>query len=290
MKTKPIIALLYDFDKTLCTTDMQNYSFIPGLGMQPDEFWKEVNEFTKANEMDGILAYQYMMLRKSKEKRRPVLRNEFVELGEDIDFFPGVLEWFDRINAYVEEKGAICEHYIISSGLKEVIEGTVIGDKFIRIFASEYFYDENGVACWPKTAVNYTAKTQYLFRINKGVLDINDNESLNRVTPEKERRVPFRNMIYLGDGLTDVPCMRLVRDNKGHSIAVYPPDAGEELRKTSNRLILDGRVDFATEADYREGGELDCLIKRVVDKILSDRALFELHKEQYDIAHDMIHN
>lgn len=289
MEQKPIIALLYDFDKTLCTTDMQNYSFIPELGMCPEEFWKEVNDFTVANHMDGILGYQYMMLRKSKEKRRPVLRNEFVKLGEDIHFFPGVPEWFARINAYVEQKGAVCEHYIISSGLKEVIEGTAIGDVFKMIYASEYYYDENGVACWPKTAVNYTAKTQYLFRINKGVLDINDNESLNRVTPEKERRVPFRNMIYLGDGLTDVPCMRLVRDNKGHSIAVYPPDADETLRRTSNQLILDGRVDFATEADYRDGEELDCLIKRVVDKILSDRALFELHKQQRDLAYEMIY-
>lgn len=289
MEMRPIIALLYDFDKTLCTTDMQNYSFIPELGMNPEDFWKEVNGFAVENNMDGILAYQYMMLRKSAEKRRPVLRSEFVKLGKDIDFFPGVGEWFDRINAYAESKGALCEHYIISSGLKEVIEGTVIGDKFKQIYASEYFYDENGVAAWPKTAVNYTAKTQYLFRINKGVLDINDNESLNRVTPAKERRVPFRHMIYLGDGLTDVPCMRLVRDNKGHSIAVYPPDADEKLRATSNRLILDQRVDFATEADYREGEELDQLIQRIIDKILTDYSLFAVHKAQRDAAYEMVY-
>ncbi len=288
METKPIIALLYDFDKTLCTTDMQNYSFIPELGMKPEEFWEEVNGFAIENKMDGILAYQYMMLRKSSEKRRSVRRENFVRLGKDIDFFPGVEEWFDRINAYVASKGAVCEHYIISSGLKEVIEGTVISEHFSEIYASEYFYDENGVAAWPKTAVNYTAKTQFLFRINKGVLDITDNESLNRVTPAKERRVPFRHMIYLGDGMTDVPCMRLVRDNKGHSIAVYPPDADADLRKTSNRLILDERVDFATEADYREGEELDTLIKSVIDKILSDYALFLLHKSHHDAADAMM--
>ena len=152
MENRPIIALLYDFDRTLCTTDMQNYSFIPNMGMEVDAFWQEVNEFAKEARMDPILAYQYMMIRKSAENRRSVHREDFVRLGKDIDFFPGVADWFDRVNAYAEGFGATAEHYIISSGLKEIIEGSEIGQEFVEIYASEYFYDENGVAAWPKMA------------------------------------------------------------------------------------------------------------------------------------------
>lgn len=281
MENRPIIALLYDFDRTLCTTDMQNYSFIPNMGMEVDAFWKEVNEFAKEARMDPILAYQYMMIRKSAENRRSVHREDFVRLGKDIDFFPGVADWFDRVNAYAEGFGATAEHYIISSGLKEIIEGSEIGQEFVEIYASEYFYDENGVAAWPKMAVNYTGKTQFLFRINKGVLDITEDKRLNCVTPPEERRVPFRSMIYIGDGFTDVPCMRLIKFYHGHSIAVYPPDADAAARAVSNQLILDGRVNFVAAADYRAGSELDMLIRMIIQKVCSDTALSELQKKHH---------
>ncbi len=277
---RPVIALLYDFDKTLCTDNMQDYSFIPNMGMKPDEFWDEVNAFSKENRFDAVLSYLYLMIRKSAENRRSVHREDFMRLGRDIDFFPGVDRWFETVNTYAESLGAKAEHYIISSGLKEIIEGCGIGQEFSEIYACEYYYDENGVAVWPKTAVNYTGKTQFLFRINKGVLDITNDKAINRVTPPEERRVPFANMIYLGDGMTDVPCMKLTRSYGGHSIAVYPPNAGEREREVSRQLILDNRVDFSTAADYREGSELFKLVMAIMRKIVSDSELKRLHWQQ----------
>lgn len=176
---KTIIALMYDFDKTLCTKDMQEYNFIPKIGMTSDTFWTESNSLASAKKMDQILAYMYLMLKKSEATSNSILRKDFVDAGKTVEFFPGVLEWFDRINAWGEAHGVTIEHYIISSGLKEIIEGTPIKRKFKEIYASEFLYDENGIAVWPKLAVNYTAKTQFLFRINKGVLDISQNNKLN---------------------------------------------------------------------------------------------------------------
>ena len=158
---KPIIALLYDFDKTLCTQDMQNYAFIPSLGMQPADFWREANTFGWQEHMDGILAYMYTMLRKSKEKGLPLRREDLVEMGRSIELFPGVKEWFARINAFGESLGVEVEHYILSSGLREIIEGSGISHEFKKIYASEFYYDESGEPVWPKLDVNFTAKTQF---------------------------------------------------------------------------------------------------------------------------------
>ena len=189
---------------------------------------------------------------------------EAVKLGRDLEFFPGVTEWFDRIRRFGDELGVTVEHYIISSGLREIIEGSEIADAFREVFACEFLYDENEVACWPKNAVNYTTKTQFLFRINKGVLDISNDVDLNTYTPEDERRVPFRNMIYIGDGLTDVPCMKLVKVNGGYSIAVY----GDETLPKVRPLLADNRVNFIEPADYREGSELDSTVKNILRKML----------------------
>ena len=210
---QPIVAIMYDFDKTLCTKDMQEYAFIPALGMSSSAFWSEVNAMTDAEEMDNILAYMYKMVEKAKEKKVPITRDTFQEMGSKVEYFDGVKTWFERINAYGEKVGVRVEHYIVSSGIKEIIEGTEIARFFKKIYACEFMYDYNGSIQWPKFAVNYTAKTQFLFRINKGVLTIDSKsaDKLNRFTPENERRVPFRNMIYIGDGLTDVPCMKLVK-------------------------------------------------------------------------------
>ena len=275
MSKKPVIAIMYDFDKTLCTNDMQNYEFIPSLGIPVEEFWAEVNKTSKENNMDGLLCYMYMMLKKAAAKDIPVRREDFVALGKKIDYFPGVEEWFERINRYGEEAGVQIEHYVISSGIQEIIEGSSIYKNFKKTYACEFLYDINGVAVWPKNVVNFTTKTQFLFRINKGELDISDDKKLNTYIPMEERRIPFRNMIYIGDGLTDVPCMKLVKQSGGQSIAVF-----RRRNKTiAAKLMAEDRVNFITEANYSEGRELDTIVKTVIDKMAVVDTLTELTRK-----------
>ena len=271
---------MYDFDKTLTTADMQEYSFIPNLGMTSSQFWSKANELAKTEQMDSILAYMKLMLDESRKKDRPIRRGDFVSLGTDLEFYPGVQKWFDAIDKKGKALGIQVEHYIISSGLHEVIEGSAIGGKFKQIYASEYLYDINGVATWPKLAVNYTAKTQFLFRINKGVLDVSEDRKLNDYTPEANRAIPFRNMIYIGDGLTDVPCMKLVKNNGGRSIAVHKKG---DLA-TCFRLMQADRIDFYAEADYTEGNDLFSLVCLILEKMKAEDALALLHKGMADRA------
>lgn len=270
---KPIVAIMYDFDKTLSTKDMQEFDFIPALGETPSEFWSASNDLAVGHQMDRILAYMYLMLKKAKDKGEPLTKNSLMSLGRGIQFYPGVEEWFERINAYGKKHGVVIEHYVISSGVKEIIEGSSIAKYFKAIYACEYFYDENGEAIWPKQAVNYTNKTQYLFRINKGVLDVYDDETLNGYVVEDERRVPFRNMIYIGDGLTDVPCMKLVKLNHGQSVAVFR----KRDKGMAKRLIAEGRVDFITIADYTAEGELDHIVEATIEKIAVTEHLKRMH-------------
>lgn len=273
---KPIIALMYDFDKTLCTTDMQAYTFIPNLGMSANEFWAKASDLAEKHKMDRILAYMYLMLDEAHIHRKPIRRSDFVALGKDLELYPGVAEWFSRINRFGKDQGVTIKHYIISSGLREIIEGSSIYKEFDDVFAGEFLYDENGVACWPKNVVNYTTKTQFLFRINKGVLDISNDDDLNRFTPEEDRPVPFRNMIYIGDGLTDVPCMKLVKVNGGCSIAVYQKGKQAKVKD----LILDQRVNFIEPADYSEDSQLDQITKDIIVKMAGVERLMEHTRKQ----------
>lgn len=273
---RPIVALLYDFDKTLCTQDMQNYAFIPSLGMEPADFWQEANVFGRKEHMDGILAYMYTMLRKSREKGLPLNRQALVEKGRDIVLFPGVAEWFERIREFGRAQGVEVEHYILSSGLKEIIEGSGIGDHFKEIYASEFYYDETGTPVWPKLDVNFTAKTQFVYRINKGVLDVANDRDLNASMPDDSKRVPFTNMIYVGDGLSDVPCMKMMRAYGGQAIAVYQPDDRSDVEE----LLSRGRVDFVFPADYREGTALDLTVKNIIRKMAVTDVLEREHTVQ----------
>lgn len=271
MPEKPILALMYDFDKTLSPKDMQEYAFIPAIGMTPEAFWGECNRMMHDNSMDQILAYMYVMFKKAKGKflfTRDTLR----ALGKDVELFDGVLGWFKRVNEYAEKREMKAEHYIISSGLKEIIEGTPIAKNFERIYAAEYCYDENSEPCWPAMAVNFTSKTQFLFRVNKGVYDVRENDGLNEFMPEDMRRVPFRNMIYIGDGLTDVPCMKLVRTNGGHSIAVY-----QDNKEKVNELLLQGRVDYVLKADYSKGSLLEKAVFAVIDHAAAANTTTAMH-------------
>ena len=285
MKQQPIVAFLYDFDKTLCTTDMQDYAFIPSLGMTPAEFWAEANGFGRRNRMDGILAYMYTMIREAARRNRPFTRQSLVEKGRDIVLFPGVDTWFARINAFGRSQGVQVEHYIISSGLREIIEGSSISQEFKEIYASEFYYDDAGVPVWPKLAVNFTAKTQFVYRINKGVLDVSDDKTLNDSMPDDSKRVPFPNMIYMGDGLSDVPCMKMMRAYGGQAIAVYQPSnrAGVE------DLLAKGRVDFIFPADYREGTALDTTVKDIIRKMaVTDRLWQENVRQCRSIGGDVL--
>ncbi len=281
MSKKPIVALMYDFDKTLSTTDMQEYSFIPRVGESPEVFWAQADELSEKDNMDRILACMYLMLKKGNEKNMPITRDSFVGLGKDVKWHKGVTKWFDRINAFGDEAGVKVEHYIISSGLKEIIEGTEIADKFKKVYASEYHYNASGVATWPKMAINFTAKTQFLFRINKGILNISDDALLNGAMAQGDRPVPFTNMIYLGDGMTDVPCMKLVKEYGGHSIAVYPPRKAKQ--SNVGELVAANRINFATPADYSENSVLDKTVKAIIQKIAADHRLGAMQEKQFKI-------
>ncbi|MCI9678641.1 MAG: haloacid dehalogenase-like hydrolase [Oscillospiraceae bacterium] len=268
---KTIVALLYDFDKTLCTQDMQNYTFIPSLGMEPGSFWQEANVFGQREEMDGILAYMYMMLEKSRALNVSLTRDFLRRCGRNIDFFPGVTDWFERVNAHGRTLGVQVEHYVISSGLREIIEGSAIADAFTKIYASEFYYNAAGAPVWPRLAVNFTAKTQFVYRINKGVLDVADDQKLNDSMPDDDKRVPFTNMIYIGDGLSDVPCMKMMRAYGGQAIAVYQ----EANRAGVEKLLRQKRVDFIYPADYRAGGGLERTVKDVIQKMAVSHRLSE---------------
>ena len=286
-KQRPIVAFLYDFDKTLCTTDMQNYAFIPSLGMTPSEFWAVANGFGRANRIDGILAYMYTMIAESEKKNIPFTREDLVEKGRSIVLFPGVQDWFRRINEFGDSQGVQVEHYIISSGLREIIEGSSISGEFKEIYASEFYYDEAGKPVWPKLAVNFTAKTQFVYRINKGVLDVSDDKTLNDSMPDDSKRVPFTNMIYMGDGLSDVPCMKMMRAYGGQAIAVYQ----ETNRLGVEDLMAKGRVDFIFPADYSEGTALDLTAKDIIRKMaIVDRLGEETARQLRTIGGDVLPN
>ena len=285
MNQMPIVAFLYDFDKTLCTTDMQDYAFIPSLGMTPAEFWAEANGFGQRNRMDGILAYMYTMIREAERRRRPFTRSDLVEKGRDIVLFPGVESWFRRINDFGRRQGVQVEHYVISSGLREIIEGSAISREFKEIYASEFYYDERGIPVWPKLAVNFTAKTQFVYRINKGVLDVSDDKTLNDSMPDDSKRVPFLNMVYFGDGLSDVPCMKMMRAYGGQAIAVYQ----EGNRPGVEDLLVKGRVDYIFPADYRAGSALEATAMDIVRKMaVTDRLAEENARQLRGVGGDLL--
>ena len=264
---KPIMAIMYDFDKTLSTTDMQNYAFIPALGMTPDEFWGATGEFSKKTGCERILSYMWMMIKLSKEKGIQCTQKWLNSLGKEVRYYPGVETWFKRINEYGKSKGVRVEHYLVSSGTKEIIDGTWIAKEFKKIYGCEFYYDpETKLPIWPKFAINYTQKTQYFFRISKGITNKTDDSVNNKTV---SRRIPYENMVYLGDGMTDVPCMVLVKQNNGNAIAIY----NKKEQGNVSSLLRGGRVNFACLADYSENSDLDKTMKLIIDKISINHTL-----------------
>lgn len=261
---KPILAMCYDFDKTLTPDDMQAQGFIQSVGLDVDQFWKEANQMAMDNDMDSNLAYMYKMLVES-EGQLIVKRDSLMDYGAQVELYAGVASWFKRIDQYGQDHGVSIEHYIISSGLKEMIEGTQMAKEgaFKKIYASAFYYNAKGVATWPAQAINYTNKTQFLFRIQKGVLDIND-PGVNHYIKAEDQRVPFRNIVYIGDSDTDIPCMSLVNANGGHSIGVYDPKTGDKSKV--HRMMNHHRIRYYAPADYQEDSSLDQLVKNIIDQ------------------------
>lgn len=272
------VAIMYDFDKTLCTKDMQEYGFIPSVGLSSSDFWNKCTKLSKEEKMDSILSYLYLMIKESKIHDMPIKRDTFKSCGSNIEFYPGVVDWFKRINEYGSSLGIEIEHYIISSGLKEIIEGSKIAKEFKEIYACEFLYDVNGIAIWPKLVVNYTTKTQFLFRINKGVLDVSNDKDLNKSIANDDRRIPFRNMIYIADGITDIPCMKLVKTNGGKSIAVYT----EKSASLAKSLLEERRVDFIAKTDYSENSEIDMIMKKILNSLKAIDEIVDIHHKQLD--------
>ena len=264
-----VIAVVYDFDGTLTPQPMQEYTILPEIGIKDGKkFWKQVNEESTRTNGEAIVAYMRLMLEKSKSRRFPVTAERLKKLAKNINYFPGVQTYFKRINNYVKKqfgRGIEVRHYVISAGLKEIISGTSIAKYFYKVFASEYYYNEYGAATFPNVVVNDTLKTQFIFRINKGKENLNENINLHM--PMHLRPIPFQNILYIGDGLTDVPCMTVIRKNGGSAIAVYKPysSGGKQICK---QLLKAERVDFIAKADYKSGTELDRLIKLLLGNIV----------------------
>jgi hypothetical protein len=266
------IAIAYDFDGTLAPGNMQEHSFLPIIEIPAEKFWSESNLLAEKHQADNVLTYMNLMLKKAKEKDVPIRKQDFKNHGKSVVLFDGLDSWFNRVNDHGKKLGLRVEHYVISSGLREIIEGTSISHEFKMIYASSYKYDANDVAEWPALAINFTTKTQYLFRINKGVLDVCDNKKINEFVKMEDRPIPFKRMIFIGDGETDIPCFSLVKSLGGHSIAVYKPKTPGTKGK-AEKLIEDGRVNFITPADYTKGSNIENIVKAVMNKIASDCSL-----------------
>lgn len=267
MNNERKVAIMYDFDDTLAPGNMQEYAFIPNLEIDAGEFWNHCAVLAKEHNMDSVLAYMYMMVNLAKQKNLKITKSEFYKQGEIITFFNGVETWFKRINDYGKSLGLEVEHYVISCGLKEIIEGTKIAKEFKRIFACGFAYDENETPFWPNHAINYTSKTQYIYRIRKQQLDnLYDSYELNEYINDRSLLIPHSNMIYVGDGETDVPCMKIVKNEGGHSISVYNPNKEKKI-KIANKLYKDNRVNFIAPADYSENSKMEKIVKSILDQV-----------------------
>lgn len=278
MKKKPVAALVYDFDGTLSPGNMQEFGFIQAVGKTAEEFWKMSDSIAIGQDASNVLSYMKLMFDEARRNGIKLRRDDFRSFGRDIELFEGVGGWFSLVNRYGASRGVRVEHYINSSGLKEIIDGSPIAGEFKHIFAGSFIYNEEGEAVWPGIAVDYTAKTQFLFKINKGIFSSRDNQMVNASMAEDKKRIPFSHMIYFGDGDTDVPCMKIVGMFGGHSIAVYDP-ANDRKKAAAAKLRRQGRVSFAIPAVYTEESRTFEVVKAIIDKIKADYELQMLERK-----------
>ena len=279
MAHKPIIALVYDFDGTLSPGNMQEFGFIQTIGKTPEEFWRMSDNIAIGQDASNVLAYMKLMFDEARKAGITLSRSEFRKFGAHIRLFEGVKDWFSLVNAYGASKGVRIEHYINSSGLKEIIEGSPIAGEFKHIFAGTFIYDEKGEAEWPGIAVDYTAKTQFLFKISKGIFSSRDTKMVNSSIADDQKRIPFSHMIYFGDGDTDIPCMKIVNMFGGHAIAVFDPNNARK-HASSQKLLRQGRVKFITLAVYTKDSRTYRIVCTIIDRIKADNDLEFLSKYQ----------
>ncbi len=272
MRRKPIVALIYDFDGTLSPGNMQEFGFIQAIHQTPEEFWTKSDGIAKGQDASNILAYMKLMFDEARRSGIKLTRKDFRRYGADIKLYEGVREWFRNVNEYGESRGVKIEHYINSSGLKEIIEGSPIAKEFKHIFAGSFIYDENGEAEWPGIAVDYTAKTQFLFKIQKGIFSSRDAKRVNESMADENKRIPFTNMIYFGDGDTDVPSMKIVNMFGGNAIGVFDP-ANPQKRSTAQKLLRQGRVNFITPANYSRESRTFRIVCTIIEKIKVENEL-----------------
>lgn len=268
---KKVAALVYDFDGTLARGNLPEHGLFQKLGVTDHgAFWRENKERAKSHDSDEVLSYMRALLDAAAKNDFSMTRAALSAEGAKIPYFDGVESWFDRINGHAAEDGFDLQHYVISSGLLEIIEGTTIYSRFKKVFASSYEFAPNGgAAFWPATGINYTTKTQFLFRINKGILNSYDNAEINTWQPKDQRPVPFTRMIFIGDGDTDIPSMKMVRYQGGQAVAVFDPEkfADREHQKKTKKLIAEERVDYVAPADYREGSQLELTVRGILGRI-----------------------
>ena len=279
-KKRPQVALVYDFDGTLSPGNMQEFGFIQATGKTKEEFWDRNRKLAEGKDANGILTYMFLMLEEAKKNNISLTRESFQSFGKNVELFRGVKQWFSFINEYGASIGLDIKHYINSSGLKGMIEGTPIAQEFENIYACSFLYDDDGIAYWPAVAVDYTTKTQFLFKINKGIRQVSDNRRVNQFIPDSKRPIPFPRMIYFGDGETDVPCMKMVKEHGGHAIAVYNTPEKEAM---ACQLVREGRANFMCTANYSRGGVMNIIVKRILDKIKADfefERLIELNQKK----------
>jgi len=269
-----IIGIVYDFDKTLSPNNMQEDTIFPAYGIEKEKFWAKAAALVRENGYERTIAYLRLLIQGKPFVRKPLRKGELAALGKKVKYYPGVKSFFKRINRFVHHAPKAInrwqiklEHYVVSSGLKEILEGTSIADEFEAIYACEFDY-ENGKAIFPKLIINDTNKTQFLFRINKGKL--RPDEDINSHMPEGERRIPFENMIYIGDSESDIPSMTVVRKSGGHVIAVFDPS--QAVTEAATRLVEEGRANHFAPANYSEGSLLDKILKDTLNKIMYDIA------------------
>jgi len=275
-------ALIYDFDGTLSPGNMQEYGFIPATGLDAKTFWKKSSEITKEQDASEILCYMKLMVDQARNATISINKQKLKSYGKNVKLFEGVDTWFKNINDYGKKHGIKISHFINSSGLKEIIEGTPIAKYFAEIYACSFIYSPEGAPIWPAVAVDFTAKTQFLFMINKGIKHVKDNKKVNTYIEEDKRPQPFNNMIYFGDGATDIPCMKLVKQLGGYSIAVYNPNKNGK-KAIATKLIKDNRVNFVCPANYKQNGEIYKVVKSILDKIKSNnefKHLLDKHKNK----------